>query len=687
MDEWGEGPTSQVLNRDQSSGCDREIPAASTKPPYYGILPSNARIDANVKQFLDGALKSHGLFTGWSKLKHLDQELEAAAREILEKEGEEAFRKAGGRRDNVTGKLTLSPNCPRAGQLMIDLGINHKCFLRSVARDSRRAALPREEACWLLPLADGQYLGFSLSWHGQAGPLFDEWKQELQKDLRRVRALPRDLFEDENRLRERWIDQTTACLNLWTRGAQMLSLLHAAAWQQASNLVCLPDVAIGQAIWGGCVFAWPANWRQEVTDVLDHLRLLEFRNWSVTPNGLLKPGSVWQAVAGYDPPNWKPPGPVSIESALATGRACRSRFVPDTCPLSCPLEGQPIRHGHYLIGLAPTFLGVLSAFCHKVRGGGQPTPFAKGEGVEEVLYGWNQRLDKETRAELRGRRSYLVLDTMPGVLLNAQWAELTLNQKRLIHSLLSEVTLARRATRRTALQPNHPETFTSTRPLPISKNVSDLCPLLKEGEEYVCFGGNGKRPGGGYTVGGTPTGGHHGVGSGRRGGWLAKAQYVEVRRGPGGSRQAVHCFLRDLECVMSLIGGVVVGRHGGRWLSMDELKCLTWKEVMRVTIRPFAPVDYRSRLEQHAKDWGGFSEIPRTVEQLSKAVQQEAAESGGILPLDLRHELQMRGISNNVFAKSLGVSAPYLSMVFTGKKRLSKERQQKAVSLLAATMN
>jgi hypothetical protein len=216
---------------------------------------------------------------------------------------------------------------------------------------------------------------------------------------------------------------------------------------------------------------------------------------------------------------------------------------------------------------------------------------------------------------------------------------------------------------------------------PIKSNKNHRCHLLKEGMEYVVFGGNGKYPGRGYTAGGTERS------SGHKAGWLAKAGYFDVRTGPGGSKKAARTFIEDLKVLMGIMGGTAIGVNRlGEWVDLETLslmaKGVAWKDVLKMVIKPFAAADYADRLKEYTKEKGHFSHIPEDQKELEKVISEQFMTAE-----NLRLRLSTLQITLGVFAKAMTkagypVQKPFLSKILNGNKPFPVDLQRKAKQVL-----
>ncbi|MGK5089021.1 hypothetical protein WDW86_15800 [Bdellovibrionota bacterium FG-2] len=599
------------LNRYYTSAHEESLRKTSAKTqkikqPFLGVLPDAAKICLGSLERFQAASASHGRLGHSRLLKDFDQDAEMFSEELYGAKGEAAWRTLGG---ILKGDIrTLRESSQAMGKLMIKLVERDGGFFRR----SNQNALPSLLAYhWLIKLGDGRYLGFSMS--------TSESLERLEPALGR-------------------------------RGEQLLWLLHAEVWSQQRNLVIIPDVTIGQVFWGGDQDLWPRNWQQDIKRVLHTLQRLEFRNWIVHEDGRLNyNGPCWNAVSGYEPPS--------------------SLGVRDECLDPCPLHGSSVSHRHYTIRLADTFVGVLRAFevTQKARAS---IPQVSTKNAKEILYDWNLKLSSDQKKGFRGEKSYASTDAFIGVLLGSSWCGFSSQQTRLLNTLFLELSHEILPKSKRGEPSRVPMKFNRTIPIRIAKRKHLPCPLLTD-VQYVCFAGGGNRPGGSYTLGGTKKPSLTGAPAQFRKGWLKKAGYLDQDQV---SRQIVRDFLNDLKVVLNHMGGIAVGYHHQRWLTMPEIELLAsgnqWREALSVNIRPFVPTDYMARLEAIAQTKGGFSSIPRSREDLHKAISATTEAEGGITVEDLRNKITCSDRSQKEWAKEFGCSENFISMILNGKKKL-----------------
>jgi len=268
-------------------------------------------------------------------------------------------------------------------------------------------------------------------------------------------------------------------------------------------------------------------------------------------------------------------------------------------------------HKHYYIEVSSAFRGVLGI----LQAAGSPRrtiPTISGSTVDQVVFGGRRHLSTDERESLKGKRRFSHNDSALQ-LIDATWSGYTQSQKALFHALQDEKTLEARGTGRGQPAPRQYVTATDK-----TAGHREYCPYLIPGIEYVRFGGNGRRPGYGYRIGGS---------------WLKRAQYL-VNRGRGGSREALREFVADLERVVAeRMGGVIGCYVVGEWRDLAWLKNLSagprLRDALDVCVIPHAPLNYEERLLKDLRDRGNFSVIPRSKVELQQANTKKLLGAGG----------------------------------------------------------
>lgn len=215
----------------------------------------------------------------------------------------------------------------------------------------------------------------------------------------------------------------------------------------------------------------------------------------------------------------------------------------------------------------------------------------------------------------------------------------------------------------------------------------DFCPLLEQGRDYVgALGHFRQNPEVGRRMAGTESTGKKradGTASGGKTAGLLEAAFrVELPRGKGwrGREKVVNKALQDLVAVVNeALGGVVAGRHDGRWLSLPEAsKTLTVQQLAHeVRWMIFLPASwrdqYREIIEAHHEDRRKRGETPwdvkvtqdRKTYELGDSVRRGETVENGTLTADgqclpIRNRLLARrrelGLSQAATGALFGVS-------------------------------
>jgi len=296
--------------------------------------------------------------------------------------------------------------------------------------------------------------------------------------------------------------------------------------------------------------------------------------------------------ATYDK-NWK--------SRLKTLLKRWSKCDEECSTPKCPFYGANRKHDHYVKYIQ--LRGVINRFRDQNR--------SSSDVLQKFdLYG---EQNKVLREELQGN----------GLLFNVYWPALVLGssrkvgwswpQQRLVVGMVLELT----RTRRKAGEDIAGEIVTGGL-VPASKNATHrtVCRLLDPAEEYVSFGGNGKRKGRGYRLVG-PTGK----------GWIHRAGYLNAPEMNANEQlDALKSFLSNLESLSDDLGLIPAAVNQGQWKNLDEmLDCIRtgrgrdWLESC--TMRIYAPADWRRRWRQFFSDKLGFQWIPASPDDSDTSLE------------------------------------------------------------------
>ena len=614
-------------------------------PPKTFPLPVGpGLIDRHTHQVIATALHTRGLFRRWSQLPVLEDEIAKAARQTLETEGIEGLRRRKGgvrRRPDGEEEPYLAADARAVKDLMISLGMTTGYRRRDTStRQLIANGGVREYACRIFQTSRG-FVEIGLSWGYLAGPWVDEWHEELTRrvqthtrELEHLRAdAARTLFP-EIRQREmaqlqEIVDLASEAITIWKRGHTLMGLIQGAVYHQKSNWVLMPAEAMRMALWDVEGKPVPANWKRDVDAVLASLASVTF-----TVRGL--DGERIKGFGQFLGEVWYEEHPVLVRR-------------PDD---QTPEPPQTVPRGTYLLDVQPGFMGCLSVF--------QSGEVLLDGPANRILFNWAKQLSSDERKVLTGRPSqkgqpaqkaqpYLPFD--PARYLAHGAKQLTSTQRALDDCLERELTLNWQRV---------PE-----RKLKVAENphggreriyTSDDCPLLPKNAEFVVAGGNGYRPGRSYTIGGSTS-------QKRRGGWLAMVGYFSTAPGSEGRASMVRQFLADLETVVqNYYGGVITGFRANRWLSLEQVRKLPTKDILRVTIKPFLPVDYRERRRQAIRATG--IEVHDTSEELQEAQQTLNGPSGQLIRKERKH----RKMTQKALAQELGITQAMISQIETGRR-------------------
>lgn len=164
----------------------------------------------------------------------------------------------------------------------------------------------------------------------------------------------------------------------------------------------------------------------------------------------------------------------------------------------------------------------------------------------------------------------------------------------------------------------------------------ERCPILDQNQDYVVFGGNGKRKGRGYQI----------IGRTDKG-WLHRSGYKLPEKDPSARetsekrrRELMKTFLTDLAFLSNELGLVPVGLLNGVWRNigqlMDYLKTGNGQDWLEAcTLRIYAPADWQTRWREYFSDKLGFGWIPVCPESCTLT-----AEPGDASRFDSAHAIR-----------------------------------------------
>ena len=390
-----------------------------------------------------------------------------------------------------------------------------------------------------------------------------------------AKACPRPRFRDKQGRLSRGRHRVTGG-NWW--------LLHMLVLAQKCSAIVIPDVLLGQTIWGGDRKQWPPNWRRDLGK--------KFRG----SKGPLRP-----------------------------------------CPSTCFLHGSSVRHQHFHCTIKnidncqdqdQTFLGALESYGYADDQGQRCYDWAKPSGPNEAYNEAVQKLIEQDRKAGRLAAVYL-----PVLLFGAApRMKLSYEQRQLLLAITHEVTRVMRSSRADKAQ-----IITGGQSSVGSSGARvGVYPGLQAGESYVAFNGNASHRrrhlrGRGYHL------------IGRSGkGWLAKAGYG-VPEDDKGKWKAIKRFLADLDSLAAQFGLVVAGWHTAKneWKSLAEMKGMSshregYRWLKSCLLRIYTPADYLPRWREYFAAQMGFTLIPGGHDEQPPASAQQPPTTaiGSALELD-----------------------------------------------------
>jgi len=580
----------------------------SVAQPLFGLLPDLTMVDDAQAQLFDviGTVRNpFGQMGNWPFLLDL---LRQRSETLLLDEGEDAWRAAGGFIDD-DGCRSLRMSEEIVGEVVREACANAGGFIWADSAGTRLAVkLLPGQAAGAATLAIALHIGGGTT----SCPL----------DVSGLSTAPQENANHRGA-------SGGHSLRLYRRAEQMLWALFLAVRFQRCSTVRLPDLYLGQIIFGGDNNAWPKNWRQEISGLLrslsdlrcDVLRV-EHRGWQPRLGG----HSV--AVAGYE----------HLETtAPHIGH----------CDQYCPVY-QGMRHGHFVVQMGQGFLGALERY-------------ALSDDGETRHYDFQRRPPRDPDDEVEGRARQI--SPVARILGPSRWSGLGPGARDILDALSNEITRPRRS--RGGDRADGALVFLGQNLPTAIKHPGPPCPFLIPQRSYVAFGGNGRRPGYGY----------------RLDTWALRSGYVkaEERRGNGNLRQ----FLRDLSSVGEILGleCAVYDRQANWWYSLHNTlgRCLTAGRLRQLggcVLQVFGPVDYADRLREYFRARGRFARIPGGPVPVPVLPDEHFAAG------NIAGQLRAHGRTQASLAAYLGVSQSFVSQAITGRRAWPTEMLRRALGFL-----
>jgi hypothetical protein len=610
--------------------------AITERGSFGGLLPDVGMADRGQADLFSAIGRTKAPFQGIGDWPYLNAVVQERSEATLAELGEGEWKAAGGTYGE-DGRPTFTATSPVATQAVRELA------------DSAGGFLWTDElgTGWAVALLAGSdrdsasRTSLAVSWCGDGRLLDPRTREEYQRAIE-----SRGSSSGNDERTSRWqIRYVTNRMWLYERAEQLLWLLHAAVLAQRRSVVLLPDVALGDVIWGGDRQSWPANWRATVGNIL----------WSLSQ---LRIGKL-----SLDGPTWQPrfeSRSVAVAYVEHLERAHKQRGF---CRPHCPLWNHQRRHGHFLVQIGFGFLGELRQF-------------AIGDGANGLTEFDFRRVPKgEAGKAVRSARKrgvYVPVHLPTKVFGASSWSGLSVGQRGIIQGLVGEVTRSQGGKK--SNRPDQGEVLVGNLVPAVQKEGSIACPFLQSGARYVAFNGNGFRHGKGYSI----------VGK-KKGGWLAKCGFLSRRAGKDASSVAtaklVRSFLADLRSVAGMLGLTVAASdpRTGRWFDLSELVRIAGlsdgaSRLAGLHLRVYGPEDYLERCRGLLADRGKFNAIPggRYIGEAASAVTLDGPT------LDLRLRMSQVGVTQRQLARHLGVSEPFVCTILKGKKRWPGELLRRA---------
>lgn len=425
------------------------------------------------------------------------------------------------------------------------------------------------------------------------------------------------------------------------RAEQCLWAIHSQVLGQRSSTVTLPDLALGQFVWGVDSTTWPTNWRQELFKSLWSLSKVNLYSLRRSDNGSYEIGSASVLVG-------------SVEDRRL------ERPSEDKCDEHCVLLNNPQKHHHFRVQIGLGFLGVLENFHIASESENRDYDFDPDDATDAVV-------------EARRTGRIIPVSGPLKLLGTAHRSPLSRPQQRLLSAMIRETTRAPRSSRPGRAAVFHGDNV-------VGAKIGDFarCPALVADDDYIAFGGNGRRRGMGYRI----------VGQHDRG-WLFKCGY-QLPNSDGALSAEVRRFVRDLADVSDRLQLTPVGFEpkSATWVEFDTIKRLAegnngWHHVDDLHLRIYAPTDIHDRLREMLTESPRPSSDPYSVQPPNRYVRDRRRRKG---EEPIGRLLARAGIGQTALALRLGVSQAFVSQLLSGKKRWPEEKERVARQFAASVL-
>ena len=630
----GETPRSETSTRSTKSA--RSAPRAG--PPQAKVerllLDNRTRIDTKAAQLV-GFMDGSALPRKWGRVRTWDELVQDEVARLREVHGDAAFTPDPDIRDAL---LVRRHTAAGVEVLTLTKEAEEDLLEREGPRGFRRL-LKNEDGIQTEFLvkqwrAGGGRIRIRLSWYGLAWPLVAEAREAEEKRLREAKTTAASrLFEELNEDEKRRVDD----------GLALLGTLKDARFVMDALLRRF-------GAWGENPVRFPAR----------ELRLL--LECETDPHGHER---VWAALRALQ----------RIEygyEAVSVGRDLAGKAVgPLVADVIYEAKGKGSHtDGDFYVTLSELALGCLRAF--KVAG-------SRIRDARKVFrFDWAAKLEKDAREGLDFVQGFSALapyfDRAKGF---------TPHQTRLRTWLENNLTLRKDATSKgreahrvpyNAADAGEPRVYTS-----------DFCPLLDTSRRYhAALGHYQKNAETGRKLKGRPQA-ETATGGAKTGGLLEVLGYdLPPGRADAGRTKVAEAALKDLRAVVEeALGGRVVGRRNGQWMTLSEADRVRAEELLEdVSWFLFVAEDFRARMHQtieaHHENRRRRGETDRAVRVTTDRPTYEKAledqgEDAGVGTADLRARLyaarKERKLTTEAVGKVFGVSKKTVSEWERGRDR------------------
>jgi hypothetical protein len=628
-----------LLEGSMSKNTELTVPE---KQVYHGTILDLGFVDKTQLELFGAVGRTKGPFAGVIDWPYLNDLIEDQSRRLLSGQGEEAWEHAGGMYGS-DGKPTFDRRSSTAAQIVQGIAATQGGFIWTDRNGTGWAVR-------LVSLRDQHaYAGLALSWNGEGRVIDRHVREEYLQAIEQKMGEP-DGIDTKNMNK---LVQMADRIWLFDRAEQILWAIHAAVLMQRSSVILVPDVTLGEVIWGAKGIGRPANWRKTLMDILTSLSQLHVAALRIG-------GSEWRpqftmrsvAVAHCE----------IVELTQRTGPVCS--------PV-CPLWNQPVAHDHFRIQIGYGFLGLLEHFAIRDdREGDRQFDFEQRKLPGDA---------GKVIGDARGQGNIVPVHLPTKVFGPSKWSGFSSGQLSIIQGLVREVTRVQHG--KFSSRRDKAEVLVGNK-VPDVRGRPVTCPLLLANERYVCFCGNGVRRGQGYLIVGND--GH---------GWLAKCGFVTANlnlrewSGKDGAGGAVRQLLADLTALVGIVGLKVVGirRRNQQWLTLRRLTEIAdlpdaLDSLSDVHLRIYGPEDYLDRLRGLLTEGGQFSIIPGSDSEAASPAEASLLDNPN---LDLKLRLRRAGLTQQALAAHLGVKPPFVSDVLNGKKPWPPGQLERAEEFVA----